>query len=222
MSTSESKFSPLLIEPQSGLAEDGALPGDAGSPGASDATVPMKIVLNIGCGPLGGLGAQFSGPDWHEVRLDINPEVAPDIVCSITDMDPVAAKSVDAIWSSHNLEHLERHQVPLALAECWRVLRPGGMLVVATPDLQRIAELVAADPLEDAAYVAPSGPITPLDMIYGHTPSLAQGNRYMAHRCGFTPRTLHRLLTEAGFVQVAVAPGGNLFELSATAYRPLP
>ena len=53
--------------------------------------------------------------NWREIRLDLDPAVQPDIVCSITDMSPVATDSVDAIWSSHNLEHLQRHEVPLAL-----------------------------------------------------------------------------------------------------------
>jgi len=61
----------------------------------------------------------------------------PDIVCSITDMSPVAADSVDAVWSSHNLEHLQRHEVPVALAEFLRVLKPAGLLLLTLPDLQQ-------------------------------------------------------------------------------------
>ena len=77
-----------------------------------------KIVLNVGCGyPLRQkLHPHFRGPEWREVRLDLDPSVQPDIVCSITDMRPVeTAASADAVWSSHNLEHLQRHEVPLAL-----------------------------------------------------------------------------------------------------------
>jgi hypothetical protein len=63
-----------------------------------------------------------------------------------------------------------------------------------------------------------SGPITPLDMIFGHTASLARGNQYMAHRTGFTARTLQQLLVEAGFVDVTLRRGGS-FDLWATAYK---
>ena len=129
-----------------------------------------------------------------------------------------ATGSVDAVWSSHNLEHLHRHEVPVALAEFRRVLRPGGQMLLTLPDLQRIAELVAADGLEDEAYSSPAGPITALDMIYGHTPSLARGNRHMAHKTGFTARTLTQLLTEAGFTGVALQREG--FALWARAYKP--
>jgi len=176
--------------------------------------------LNVGCGyPLRQkLHPHFHGPEWREVRLDLDPAVRPDIICSITDMSPVAADSVDAVWSSHNLEHLQRHEVPLALAEFLRVLKPGGLLLLTLPDLQQVARLVSEDRLEDEAYTSLSGPITPLDMIFRHTASLARGNELMAHRTGFTARTLQKLLTHAGFVEVTLRRGG-WFDLWGTAYK---
>jgi SAM-dependent methyltransferase len=180
-----------------------------------------KTVLNVGCGyPLRQkLHPHFHGPEWREIRLDLDPAVKPDIVCSMTDMSRVASGSVDAIWSSHNLEHLERYEVPSALAEFIRVLKPHGFLLLTLPDLQEVARLVVEDRLEDQAYTSPSGPITALDMIFGHTPSLARGNPFMAHRTGFTPRTLQEALLEAGFVEISLRQG-NCFDLWATAYKP--
>jgi ubiquinone/menaquinone biosynthesis C-methylase UbiE len=136
----------------------------------------------------------------------------------MTDMSPVADNAIDAVWSSHNLEHLQRHEVPLALREFIRVLKPYGLLLLTLPDLQQVARLVVEDELEDQAYSYPSGPITPLDMIYGHTASLARGNPYMAHRTGFTARTLLKVLIEAGFVEINVRAGTS-FDLWATAYK---
>jgi predicted SAM-dependent methyltransferase len=186
-----------------------------------DSAVPSKTVLNVGCGyPLRQkLHRHFHGPEWREIRLDLDPAVQPDIVCSITDISPVAADWVDAVWSSHNLEHLQRHEVPLALAEFLRVLKPHGLLLLTLPDLQQVARLVAEDRLEQSAYVSQSGPITPLDMIFGHTSSLARGNQFMAHRSGFTARSLHKLLIEAGFVEVTLRQGAS-FDLWATGYKP--
>jgi predicted SAM-dependent methyltransferase len=186
-----------------------------------DSAVPSKTVLNVGCGyPLRQkLHRHFHGPEWREIRLDLDPAVQPDIVCSITDISPVAADWVDAVWSSHNLEHLQRHEVPLALAEFLRVLKPHGLLLLTLPDLQQVARLVAEDRLEESAYVSQSGPITPLDMIFGHTASLARGNQFMAHRTGFTARSLHKLLIEAGFVEVTLRQGAS-FDLWATGYKP--
>jgi predicted SAM-dependent methyltransferase len=180
----------------------------------------IKVVLNVGCGyPLRQkLHRHFHGPEWREIRLDLDPGVQPDIICSMTDMRPITANTVDAVWSSHNLEHLQRHEVPLALGEFVRVLKPGGLLLLTLPDLQQVAQLVVDDRLEDQAYQSSSGPITPLDMIYGHTASLARGNQFMAHRTGFTARTLHKALIEAGFIEVRLRTGTS-FDLWATACK---
>ena len=181
----------------------------------------QKIVLNVGCGypRRQKLHRHFHGSEWREIRLDLDPAVQPDIVCSMTDMRPIGANTIDAVWSSHNLEHLQRHEVPLALGEFIRVLKPRGLLLLTLPDLQQVAQLIVDDQLEDQAYQSPSGPVTPLDMIFGHTASLACGNRFMAHRTGFTARSLHQALNEAGFVEIRVRPGGS-FDLWATACKP--
>ena len=180
-----------------------------------------KTVLNVGCGylPRQKLHPHFHGPEWREIRLDLDPAVGPDIVCSITDMSPISASTIDAVWSSHNLEHLQRHEVPLALAEFIRVLKPQGLLLLTLPDLQQVAQLVVEDRIEDQAYLSSSGPITALDMIFGHTASLARGNQLMAHRTGFTARMLQKVLVEAGFVQVSLR-SGTAFDLWATAHKP--
>jgi SAM-dependent methyltransferase len=184
----------------------------------------LRRVLHVGCGAAdaGKLPAEwFSAAGWHEVRLDIDPAVAPDIIASITDMPAVGTGSVDAVWSAHNIEHLYPHEVPLALAEFRRVLKPEGFLLLTLPDLQQVAALVAEDRLTDPAYVSPAGPITPLDMLYGFRASLAQGNTFMGHRGGFTARTLQAALVAAGFPLVRVVRDGS-FGLWATAYMAAP
>jgi hypothetical protein len=56
-------------------------------------------------------------------------------------------------------------------------------------------------------------------MIFGHTASLAVGNQFMVRRTGFTARSLHKLLTETGFVDVCLRQGSS-FDLWATGYKP--
>jgi SAM-dependent methyltransferase len=178
-----------------------------------------KLLLHVGCGPRGSfVPPELLGAGWREVRLDIDPGVEPDIVASLDDMSPVEAGSMDALWSYHNLEHVFAHQVPLALREFARVLRPGSPARIAVPDLQAAAALIAAGKLEDAVYDSPHGPIAALDMVYGLRPAIAEGKPYMAHRTGFTARTLRRHLREAGFEEVDVARRDG--ELSAVARKP--
>lgn len=178
-----------------------------------------RLLLHVGCGPAapGKLPPQVFAPGaWREIRLDIDPGVAPDILASITDMRAVADGSVDAVWSAHNLEHLAAHEVPRALAEFRRVLRPGGFALITVPDLQQVAALVAADRLAEPAYQSPAGPIAPLDMLYGHGAAIAAGNGFMAHRTGFTARSLEAALVAARFDAVQVVRDQH-FALWATA-----
>jgi hypothetical protein len=165
-----------------------------------------KRVLHVGCGSNrpGKLHPSFNADGWQEIRLDIDAEVQPDIVACITDMRQVAEASVEAIWSSHNLEHLYAHEVPLALKEFWRVLKPDGFVLITLPDLQAAAEYVARGQLEEVIYVSPAGPVSALDMCYGFRPALATGNRFMAHKTGFTAATLRQKLVDRGFVDVRV------------------
>jgi len=165
----------------------------------------MPTLLHIGCGPKrkNQTTRGFNTDAWTELRLDIDADVQPDIIGTMTDMSAVADASVDAIFSSHNIEHLYPHEVGPALAEFIRVLRPDGFLVVTCPDLQEVCRLVAEDKLLEPAYTSPAGPITPLDILYGHRPPMARGNLYMSHRCGFTEKVLIGTLRSCGFKAVA-------------------
>lgn len=187
----------------------------------AEAQPALRTVLHVGCGmadPRKLPPAFFVPGAWREVRLDIDPGVAPDIVGTITDMAAVDSGSVDAVWSAHNLEHLHAHDVPAALAEFRRVLKPSGFALITVPDLQRAAALIAQDRLCEPAYLSPAGPIAAHDMVFGHGAAIAAGNAFMAHRTGFTARTLEAALTYAGFAAVRVVRD-DAFALWATGHQ---
>lgn len=179
----------------------------------------VKSILHVGCGPYHpqALPDLLRTPEWREVRLDIDPAVQPDIIGSITDMHAVLSASVDAVYSSHNLEHVYAHEVPIALAEFYRVLKPGGFALIIVPDIQKVAEYVAQGKLEEPLYVSPYGPIAAIDILYGFRTALAQGNHFMAHRTAFTVETLRQKLQEAGFSQVEMHKEG--FNLCTRGYK---
>ena len=179
----------------------------------------MPTLLHVGCGPKRKAQTTqgFNRDDWNELRLDIDASVQPDVTGTMTNMSAVAAGSVDAVFSSHNIEHLYPHEVPLALAEFRRVLRDDGFAVITCPDLRSVCALVAEDKLTEPAYVSPAGPIAPLDILYGHRPPMAQGNLYMAHRCGFTAKVLTGTLQAAGFATIATRVRPQHFDLWALA-----
>lgn len=175
-----------------------------------------KVLLHVGCGPvtidhipLRG----FQSSAWRETRLDADPNVDPDIVGTMTDMSAVPDGFADAIYSSHNIEHLYPHEVPVALAEFLRVLKTDGFLVVTCPDLQALSRLIVEDKLDQPAYLSPAGPIAPIDVLYGHRQQMATGNLYMAHHCGFTLSTLMSVLSTSGFPVVRGLRRETVFDL---------
>jgi len=183
----------------------------------------MQKLLHVGCGTKSKRETTkgFNTELWQEIRLDIDPSVRPDITGTMTDMSAVTSGSVDAIFSSHNIEHLYPHEVPLALAEFVRVLSDDGFAVITCPDLQSVCALIAQDKLTDVAYTSPAGLIAPIDILYGYRPSMANGNLFMAHRCGFTQRVLTGTLQSCGFKSVASMARGQapFFDLWALASK---
>ena len=181
----------------------------------------MRTFLHVGCGPQrkGPATPGFDGPDWSEIRLDIDPSVSPDLIGAMTDLSAVKTGSMQALYSSHNIEHLYPHEVPIALGEFKRVLTDDGFVVITCPDLVSVAHAIITQGLGATAYVSPMGPITPLDILYGHQGSMRAGNLYMAHRCGFTAQTLLEALQRAGFGKITVLGRRNQFVLWAVATK---
>jgi len=166
----------------------------------------MKTFLHVGCGPQNKstcLG--FDNDNWKEIRFDIDKNVNPDIVGTLTDMKLVETGSVDAVYSSHNIEHIFPHEVPIALREFYRVLKEDGIVVITCPDLQSAGEALTQDKLFETLFEAisvPEGhkiPITAFDVLFGHRNTTAGGNVFMVHKGGFTYSTLDRAFYEAGF-----------------------
>jgi predicted SAM-dependent methyltransferase len=164
-----------------------------------------RLLLHVGCGQatIEHIAvAGFRESTWREIRLDADESVAPDIVGTMTEMPSVPTAAVDAVFSSHGIEHLYWHDVPRALAEFRRVLTDSGFVVVTCPDLQAAAKMIAEDRVFDTAYISPAGPITPFDMVYSYRPFVEANPEWMSHHCGFTLTTLVAVLREAGFAQV--------------------
>ena len=83
---------------------------------------PLK--LNLGCGP-----HHLDG--W--LNIDSNPGEDPDVVADVTDLSMFEDNSVEEIYASHILEHIDV-RVPV-LPEWARVLRPGGTITIIVPDI---------------------------------------------------------------------------------------
>jgi len=89
-------------------------------------------LLNLGC------GERYHG-DWTNVDIVAS---GPDVL--VHDLDtgvPFDDNSFDAVYHSHVLEHFSKERASVFLEECFRVLKPGGIIRVVVPDLETIARL---------------------------------------------------------------------------------
>jgi len=103
---------------------------------------------------------------------------------------PFPDDSVDAIFSSHVLEHLFMDEVERLIDQCYRVLRPGGICRVVVPDLEKIMRLYE---VED--------PRRFINDIYEVSTRSAVKN---SHHCAFTGPFLRKLFSNAGFTKQTI------------------
>jgi SAM-dependent methyltransferase len=176
-----------------------------------------RVLVNVGCGPRNDSKLPGYFNDWRQLRVDIDAAVQPDILADLTDLSPIPDASADAVWAAHCVEHLYEHQVKIALGEFRRVLRDDGFACVIVPDLQIVAQYVAADRLHETLYDSPAGPVTPHDILFGFGAAIAGGRTSMAHRCGFTPTMLQRCFSELTWGEVLLRRRSAELELVAVA-----
>lgn len=170
----------------------------------------MKLALNVGCGNSSKENTHdlIKGPEWQHTRIDIDPSVHPDVIDDIRYLTKVQDASADAIFSSHNLEHLHEYDAQAAMRTFYRKLRSGGLCIITVPDLAAACRHIA-DGSTGVLYESPAGPVRAIDMLFGYT-AYSYGNEYQYHRFGYTKESLFELITNTGFVNVKTDIDGAL------------
>ena len=82
--------------------------------------------LDLGAGDFKVLPRVISVDNLHHAQFGF--QVRPDVLCDVANLDVFASASMDFVYSSHTLEHIEDYQA--ALREWWRVVKPGGYLIL--------------------------------------------------------------------------------------------
>ena len=120
----------------------------------------------------------------------VNVQGGCDITRPMHDLRGLPDEAVSAIYSSHTLEHagLGDGHAMATLKEWFRVLKPGGLLLISVPDLPTLARL----------YLSPSlsfeQRMKVMRMMYG-----AQSDQFDHHHVGFDDSLLLAAVAEAGF-----------------------
>jgi len=168
------------------------------------------------------LPPEFAGYD--HLLLDIDPSGKPDIVGDARYLGRLGREKFDAIYCSHNLEHFYFHEVPLVLEGMYTVLKPGGLVYIRVPDILAAIDCMreaGMDDMENGLYMASGTPIMTLDVIYGWSREIERsGQPYYAHKTAFTKGSLHRRLTEVGFIVDNIIAAKENVEFRAFAHKP--
>jgi len=138
-----------------------------------------EIRLNLGCGSVYKPGC---------INIDRHDSSVADKICDIDNL-PFKSNSIALIEASQLIEHFDYVHCKYVLSEWFRVLDPGGTLVVETPDLEKSSKKLVSSDLETQK--------TTLQWVYGiDSPGLQ-------HKTGFTFNLLKDLLEDIGFEKIS-------------------
>lgn len=143
---------------------------------------PGKLLIaDIGSGPM----TPYMLDEGKTVSFDIREDVRPDVVCDVRHL-PVPDQTFDIVYSSHVLEHFSWTSVDKVLKEWSRVLKVGGELRLAVPNLRHVGKRIMDDMM------------VPTDMwvLYGE-----QDYPKNFHAMGFTPNILRSLVESLGIYE---------------------
>jgi predicted SAM-dependent methyltransferase len=140
---------------------------------------PAPILVNLGC-----------GKDYRPayINIDVNLWFTSDMWLDLRNRLPFGDATVDGIFTSHVLEHFPLSDTAHIVAECHRVLRPGGVIRVVVPDVEPAIR----------AYV--NGEIG-----YFHGAGASLGRRFSDH---VLDNSNHRLIFDFSFMEELLRGAG--------------
>lgn len=136
--------------------------------------------LHLGC------GKRDFGPEWIHIDGGKFPHVSHNNVKKI----PFGDSTVDLIYASHLIAYFDRVEIMHVFSEWKRVLRPGGILRLATPDFFKMSKMYIESKIR-------------LDDIHGPLYGRMEMNeKVIYHKTVYDFPTLSRILGLCGFTNV--------------------
>lgn len=150
-----------------------------------------KLIADLGSGGI----TTYMRDEGKIVTFDIREETKPSVVCDLRAI-PVPDQVFDIVYSSHTLEHFGINNVQQVLKEWVRILKVGGELRLAVPNLRHVGYRLAMDRMLG----------TDLWTLYGE-----QDYSKNFHAMGFTPTTLKALVESLNCFEDIQVEEGNPF-----------
>lgn len=151
----------------------------------------MPIKLNI--------GSREKAEGWKNFDISPGPDV--DFVGDCVDLSQFDSDSIDTIYASHVLEHISyQKDLQVALKEWFRVLVPGGTVMISVPDLEMLCRLYISPTLQ------PEHRFQIMQIMFG-----GQIDEFDFHSVGFSYELLGYYLNAAGFADIRRVEKFGLF-----------
>jgi len=158
-----------------------------------------KLKLNLGGGYIYIKGFK---------RVDIDPATQPDFLLDVRDLKTIKTNSVEEIIASHILEHIPPNDTFRTLREWYRVLKPGGRILIIVPDCGWAMRMWVKGRIRDCCL---------LKTFLGGDPTATP---YMLHKNIFWDKRLDRFLIITGYTDIKNISKENSGELKFIAKKP--
>lgn len=135
---------------------------------------------NLGCG--------FDRREGY-LNVDLNGFHQPDLICDVTDLQPLPSGHFSHVLAYDVLEHIPRHRSRNALREWNRILRLGGCLEIQVPNVIGLLQLLQLQVNQSAERQEQL-----LQCLFGTQSYVGD-----YHYTGFTEITLRAMLDDCGF-----------------------
>ena len=142
------------------------------------------IKLNLGC------GWRNFGSNW--IHVDGGDYEHLDVKTNELEKLPFEDNYADLIYSSHVIAYFDRGKILEILTEWKRVLKPGGILRLATPDFHSIITLYLHKNMSLDSFLGP---------LYG---KMDMGNEKIYHKTTYDFKSIKNILECCGFSDVKI------------------
>lgn len=137
-----------------------------------------KILIHLGCG-------NINSPEF--INVDTKPAPHIHYIMDATDLSFFQDNYADLVYACHILEHVPEKNILKVLYEWKRILKPGGVLRISVPDLDKLIEI----------YERCSRDISSI-----RSPLMGTYDGYKTHCAIFNHKYLSQILSNLGFKEV--------------------
>ena len=152
------------------------------------------------------IGGETKKEGWTNFNVQKKPDV--DIIGNINDLSQFENESIEEIYASHVIEHVDQKTIKSTFKGIFRTLKKGGKFYISVPDMDVLCHFFVS-PLATKKIKFHT-----MMMIFG-----GQVDSYDYHYFGWNHEFMKDYLSEAGFLKIEKVNSFGLFDDTSN-YKP--